>query len=322
MIVALLAAALTAGCASVNPTDPPRVVAFGDSLTDLGTYVARTEGKTAGRFTTNPGPIWIERVATAMGATITANRHAGFGKAPVVLGGTGYGEGGSRVALQPGSGNTDATAGPGSAQTTLPVRDQITAYLATTNGRFGARDTVFVWAGPNDLFRQAFFAPAATDAANEALVRQAGKDLVAEVRRIVSAGAQQVIVLNMDDYGEAPGPRASPKHALISAWVQAFNDELAAGLAGQPVVLVDAHALLRSARNEPERFGLKNGSTPACDVAKLPQRAVVFCDQGTLVEKDAHLTHLYADGVHPSTAGHRLIADFVLERMKVGAPRR
>jgi outer membrane lipase/esterase len=82
------------------------------------------------------------------------------------------------------------------------------------------------------------------------------------------------------------------------------------------VLLVDVNSLLRSARNNPARFGAKEGLKPACDIPKLPQRSVVFCDQATLVEKDAHLTHIYADGVHPSTAGHRIIAEYVLEQMK------
>jgi outer membrane lipase/esterase len=308
-----VATAVATGCATVASDTPPRLISFGDSLSDLGTYASRTEGRTAGRFTTNPGPLWIELVAAELGTSITAHRHAGWGKPAVVLGGTAYGEGGARVAHQPGSGNTDDTAGHESAQTTLPVREQITTHLASAQGRFGPRDLVFVWAGANDLFR---YAAAESPEDGEAVMRQAARDLVAEVNRLVEAGAPKVVVLTMDDYGEVPATRNSPRRAVLSAWSQVFNDELAARLKGGAVLLVDAHALLRAARNDPARFGLKNGTTPACAIQELPRRSVNFCDANSLVEKDAHLTYLYADGVHPTTAGHQLIARHVMERLR------
>jgi len=316
--VACLGASLLAACATGvydGATSPPTVVSFGDSLSDLGTYASRTEGRSEGRFTTNPGPLWIELVAQGLGSPIAPHRRAGWGQPPRDLGGTAYGEGGSRIALQPGSNNTDATAGAGSAQTTLPVRDQVSAHLAARHGRFAPSDIVFVWAGANDLFRHAFTAAASSDLAGEALVREAARDLVAEVRRIGAAGGHRVVVLNLDDYGKVPLIRSNPKSAMLSSWTRAFNDELAAGLAGTPVLLVDAFSLLASARQDPARYGLKNSSGAACKMAELPQRAVVFCTAQTLVEKDAHLVYLYADGLHPTTAGHRIIAAHVLAKL-------
>src|SRR4051812_11219534 len=78
-------------CSTVAPS--VRVISFGDSLSDLGTYAERTEGKTAGRFTTNPGPIWIEVVASGLGTSISGYRRAGWGHPERVLGGFGYAEG-------------------------------------------------------------------------------------------------------------------------------------------------------------------------------------------------------------------------------------
>ena len=217
-------------------------------------------------------------------------------------------------AEQPGSNNTDATAGAGSGQTTLPVREQISTHLQ--RDEFRAHDVVLVWAGANDLFRHAVFAPAPTAEAGEVHVRQAARSLAAEVRRIVAAGQPRVVVLTIDDYGETPSARNGPNREKLSRWSNAFNADLIAGLQGAPIVLVDANRLLREIRNEPERFKLQQGLAPACALSTLPQRSVAFCSIETLVAPDAHLTHLYADGVHLTTAGHRLVAQEALRALR------
>lgn len=310
----LAAAALVGGCASVQPP-APRVIAFGDSLTDLGTFARRPGVRTAGRFTTNPGPLWVEVVAAGLGTSIAANRRAGWGAPPQGLGGFGYAEAGARVAHQTARRNTEANAGPGSAGTILPVRAQVGAHLAA-RGRFAPADVVLVWAGANDIFLHTFGAPVAA-AEGERLMREAARDLVGEVRRIVDAGAGKVVVLTIDDYGDAPATLGSPRRPMMSAWTRTFNEEVARGVAGmREAVVVDAGAVLREARRDPARFGLKSGVDSACDLKKLPDEESIFCDASTLVASDAHLTHLYADGVHPSTAGHRIIGEKVLEAVR------
>lgn len=310
----LVAAALAGGCASVQP-QPPRVIAFGDSLTDLGTFARRPGVRTAGRFTTNPGPLWVEVVAAGLGTSIAANRRAGWGAPPQGLGGFGYAEAGARVAHQTARRNTEANAGPGSAGTILPVRAQVAAHLAA-QGRFAPGDVVLVWAGANDIFLHTFGAPVAA-AEGERLMREAARDLASEVRRMVDAGAAKVVVLTIDDYGDAPATLGSPKRPMMSAWTRAFNEEVAQEVAGmREAVIVDAGSVLREARRDPGRFGLKSGVDSACDLKKLPDEESIFCDASTLVARDAHLTHLYADGVHPSTAGHRIIGEKVLEAMR------
>ncbi|HWI80847.1 SGNH/GDSL hydrolase family protein [Ramlibacter sp.] len=313
-VILAASAALAAGCASVPPS-APRVIAFGDSLTDLGTFARRPGVRTAGRFTTNPGPLWVEVVAANLGTSIGPNRRAGWGAPPAGLGGLGYAEAGARVAQPTAKRNTEANAGPGSADTILPVRAQVGAYLAA-HGRFAPADVVLVWAGANDLFLHTFGAPVAA-ADGERLMREAARDLAAEVARLVAAGAGKVVVLTIDDYGEAPATLGSPKRPMMSAWTRAFNDEVARGVAGmRQVAVADAGAVLREARQAPQRFGLKNSLDSACDLKKLPDEESIFCDASTLVERDANLTYLYADGVHPSTAGHRIVAGTVMEAMR------
>jgi phospholipase/lecithinase/hemolysin len=310
MALALLLAALTA-CST--PAQSVRVISFGDSLSDLGTYADRTEGRTAGRFTTNPGPIWVEVVASQLGTSISGYRRAGWGHPERVLGGFGYAEGGSRVAEQPGSFNTDDSKGVGSSQTTMPVREQVSLHLQRDS--FQRRDVVLIWGGPNDVLRQGLFAPPPTPEAADEAVRRAADALAVEARRILERGTPRTVVLTIDTYGEVPAFRNSPNREELSRLSSTFNNELRTQLVGSGVVLVDIGQLLSSIRNDPASFGLKNGIAPACTVPSLPLRTVLFCTDQTLVEPGAEKTYLYADGVHLTSAGHHLVADAVLRAL-------
>lgn len=54
-----------------------QAVVFGDSLSDAGTYPLIPGGS---RFTTNPGPVWSERIVQGLGGTVgPAQSWAGSG---------------------------------------------------------------------------------------------------------------------------------------------------------------------------------------------------------------------------------------------------
>src|SRR3954470_162024 len=96
-----LSAAAPALAQQASNTGPfSNVYVFGDSLSDAGTFrpfllsVGLPASVVAGmgRFTTNPGPVWSELVAS----------HYGVNPAPSNAGGTIFAQGGARVALTPG----------------------------------------------------------------------------------------------------------------------------------------------------------------------------------------------------------------------------
>jgi outer membrane lipase/esterase len=190
---ALAAAAfIVAGCGGGNSTDAPlasRVVAFGDSLTDIGAYTVATQiplGQAAGvapffggKFTTNShtgysatnntsnANIWVEIVAARLGVAITP-AEVGFGpaanrrKCPVALSNpslagscTGYAQGGSRVTSPAGIGNPNGNGinGASPAPMTVPMVTQVADHLAAFT-RFSGDDVVFVFGGNNDVFVQ------------------------------------------------------------------------------------------------------------------------------------------------------------------------
>lgn len=308
---------LLGACATGVGTPPKNLISFGDSLSDLGSYSPRNAAVGGGKFTVNPGPIWVETVARHYDLKIGPNRTGGWGFPMTVMGGTAYGEGGSRVSQQPGSNNTDASKGSGSGQTTRPVREQIDTHLASHGGKFQPEDLIFVWAGANDVFRHVLFVPAASQEVAEARIREAAEDLAADIRRMAAAGARRLVVLNLEDYGATPSARGlgAAKAAMLTAGGRAFNAQLAMGLAGTGALLVDVEALYSRIKAEPAKFGLANVLDQACRLAELPTRSVTYCTRETLVSPEAAATYLYADGVHPSPAGHRIIAEHVLSAL-------
>lgn len=304
------------GDARSDKPDAERIIVFGDSLSDLGTYkrAAIAHGvPEGGKFTINPGPIWIENVAAHYGLTITANRTAGFGNSPEILGGTGYAEGGARVAEQPGSFNTDAISGPDSGPTTLPVRDQISAHLSQ-KGRFKPTDLVFVWVGTNDVFRPIAFAPVPVDS-GIAQLRKAADDLAVEVERLKANGASKIVVLNLDDLGQTPAVALDVEARSFATTLSgAFNSRLASNLnrAGD-VVLVDIQTMFAGIRENPAEYELENLSDPACRPHPDISGYSIICTKDSLVAPNANNTHIYADTVHYTDKINHIISDYVIK---------
>jgi phospholipase/lecithinase/hemolysin len=155
-----------------------RLVSFGDSLSDLGTYAPATSlaGNGTppffgGRFTANAyntyasasqqstATVFPEVVASGLGLVITP-AEVGFAgksvKCPVAaavpaLAGTctGYGQGGAKVTNPIGIGND----GKNGAALTVPVVTQVANHIARF-GNFTASDLVLVFSGNNDVLYQ------------------------------------------------------------------------------------------------------------------------------------------------------------------------
>jgi phospholipase/lecithinase/hemolysin len=302
------------------------VISFGDSISDVGTYrVGLIKQLGGGRFTTNPGPIWVERVGEELGTQVTPFR-VGYAGQSIVLGGTGYAEGGARVSQQPGVNCNPNSAGVCTAELARPVSQQIDDFLAY-NGHFGRHQLVFVQAGGNDLLWQLALLGAGAEPVSVAAgaMQQAAIDLATQVQRIEANGDATVVVLNLPDVALTPFARSQSAgvQALVSGLVQVFNGTLAAMLIGNPATLLDAYSEWDKIAADPVAFGVKNLNVPACDpnkVAALTGGRVVdawalVCTDDTLVEPDAAHTYLYADDVHPTRRGHEIIARFVLQSL-------
>lgn len=357
--LAAVAALVVAGCGGGN-TDSPlatRVISFGDSLSDIGTYAPATSvngpGTGApyfgGKFTTNThtgytttsntstANIWVEWISARLGVPITPAQ-AGFAgqsvMCPVTLTNpalagscTGYGQGGSRVTDPNGIGHSGGAL-------TVPITAQMDNFLTRFTG-YGGGDIVFVLGGDNDIFywAGAVGQAAATPDQATAAVALAGTELATLVKdKVLANGAKRVVVLTAVDPSVAAGYAAAPAQtkALLTGLTTAFNSALSTGLQGADVRLFDTNAVLARAIASPSSFGLSNVTTAACDPAtisaitggQVTDGSSLFCNATAgapfngLKTDASPSTWLFADGVHPTTGGHRILADQVWAALK------
>jgi len=262
---------------------------FGDSLSDAGSFKPVLPPGT-GKFTTNPGPIWAEVLAQRYGSTAT----------PANQGGNDYAEGGARVTQLPGFPASPPTG------TATPVSVQVQQFLA--KGAVDPHALYSVWAGANDLFVQLGLAQtgAITPTQLQANLATAAVQLVQQVGILNAAGARYIMVFNLPDVGNTPFGRGSGQGPSISALSSFFNSTLSTGLDALhvDVIRLNIFSLLNEVVANPAAYGFTNASSPACTVPSL------LCTSSTLVDPNAAKTYVFADSVHPTTAGHQVIADY------------
>jgi outer membrane lipase/esterase len=289
----ILASALFIGLASSHGEAAAQFSGFyffGDSLTDAGSFKPVLPPGT-GKFTTNPGPVWAEVFAQRYGFTAT----------PANQGGNDYAEGGARVSQLPGVPPFPPTG------TANPVTVQVQNFLQ--KGAVNSNALYSVWAGSNDVSFQLGLAAvgAITPAQIPANLATAATQLVQQVAFLNAAGARYIIVFNLPDLGKTPDGIASGQGAAITALSSFFNSTLSAGLDSLhiDVIRLNVFTLLNEVIANPAAFGFTNVTARACTTPRA-----LFCTPATLVAPNAAQTYLFADGSHPTTAGHQVIADY------------
>lgn len=342
-LIVIVASAVLVACGGSSDGDQtPRVgygkiISFGDSLSDVGTYAVGTIASLGGgKYTVNGegGQIWIERLAGTLGVTAPCAAQtgmvgvpdAGIVDVPVTDAPDcyAYAQGGARVTNPVGPGNALlGLANGGIGQLTDPVVNQIQRHLAKGEG-FAADDLVLVLAGGNDVFMNLAAASTVGPEAVVAAMAAAGTELSGYVKdQIVANGATRVVVVNLPDVSLTPfafgAEAAAPgTQALVASMVVAFNDALAAGIEGTAeVLLVDAYTESQNNYANPAQYALRNVQVPSCD-RTLAAYGSLSCTADTLIE-GANELFLYADDVHPTPYGYQLLAQYVaLQMAKVG----
>ena len=304
----------------------------------------------------NPlGKVWVENLATSLGIVVTPAQ-VGFGASSVMCPAaanpafattcTAYGQGGSRVTDPNGIGHSGGAL-------TVPMVTQIANHL-TRFTSFKSSDLILVYGGNNDVFAQfgAFAATAAAiqgnpaltaDQANlqlfaaqqtaEAAMKVAAQELVADIKtQILAKGGTYVAVMTLSDIGDTPFGNSLPPTAkpVLTALSQVFNLWLRDGLTGQPVQIIDTFTLFKDGYANPAKFGIVNNTVPACDAAKIQaitggavtDGSSLFCNatpgapyNGLRTGADVN-TWQFADSVHPTTGGHKIISDTFAAQLK------
>jgi phospholipase/lecithinase/hemolysin len=335
-LAATFLAALLAACGGSGDGDQsPRVsygklVSFGDSLSDVGSYrvgaIAQLGG---GEYSVNgaTGVNWTELLAATAHVAAPCAAQTGLQSTipsiPAVAvashaGCYGYAQGGARVTDPIGVANA-ALPAPQLGQLTDPVKSQILRHLAASGGAFASDDLVTVLAGGNDVFMNlAAIQQGLTPTQAVTAMATAGGELGAYVKSlIVGNGAKHVVVVNLPDVSQTPFAYAldAPTQGLVNTMVQQFNAQLVAGVAGMPEVLVvDAYSQGRDQNARPAAYALTNVTTPACDLAKMALPTSLVCTANTLVAEDVS-GYEFADTVHPTPFGYSLLARFIAENM-------
>ncbi|MGS0467749.1 SGNH/GDSL hydrolase family protein [Cobetia marina] len=290
---------------------------FGDSLSDSGQFPDTTlGGLNSLRFTNRSGPdyenspygsVSTQLLATELGlaaepSTSVIYQLAGFND------GTNYAVGGyttaqilASVTDEDGSEVVIPAGSPGGG-TVLRVED---GYLVSTGGSADPDALYYVNGGGNDFLQGVITSPATA-------VASAG-NLAAAVEALAAAGATTIMVSNLPDVGSTPAGQSAgaAQAAGTSALVGVFNDALGerlAALDGQVnIIRLDTVGILEEVLASPAEFGFAS-DVPLTQVCFSDSCNVTPYGLGGAAEDPDSL--LFNDGVHPTTAGQEILADY------------
>ena len=303
----LLAAALTLAAvpAMAGTPDSPfsKTVFFGDSLTDAGYFrplliqTIGPNGAMIGQFTTNPGYVWSQYLADYYGSNARAAWTGNTTASPTRADGNNWAVGGARN-------GTDALGGLGY---TPSLASQYAAYRAAGNA-VDPNALYTIWGGANDLF-----AVQANPAQAQQIIGGAVAAQVGLVGALTQAGAQYILVPTIPDIGLTPASRAGGAVGMAqgTALTNTYNNALFGALAQNSlrVIPVDTFHFLQEVVASPTEYGITNVSGVACSPLVQGGNSL-FCSPTSLVPGGA--SFLFADGVHPTQAAHRALADLAI----------
>jgi outer membrane lipase/esterase len=301
---AAASALLLAACGSgsiESQLQPTRIVSFGDGFSDLG--------QTGSRNTVNDGAIniWSQQVAGSFGVPL----------ANAASGGTSYASRNARVNTKPDAAGNSATP---------TVKEQVDAFLAANT--VGANDLVLVSGGISDVLAQMALvrSGAQTSAQMVANLRQAGRDLAAQVRRLVQAGATHVVVVGPYNLGKSPWAVGLGQVDFLADASNRFNEELLVALVdlGSTVLYVDAALLFNLMSNTPGSYGISNVVDPVCtSVDPGPgigigagQVSSALCTPSTVRAGVNYRGYLFADAVYPAPQAHVKFGEYAYSRIR------
>ena len=305
----LLAAALALATlpAAVQASDSPftKTVFFGDSLTDGGYFrpvliqLVGPNGAIIGQFTNNPNYVWSQYLADFYDSNAQVAWTGNNTASPTLAGGNNWAVGGARV-------GTDSIGGLGY---TPSLASQYARYLSSGNTVDpGALYTI--WGGANDLF-----AVQANPAQAQAIIGAAVTAHIGLVGALTQAGAQYILVPTLPDLGLTPDARAGGALGMAqgTALTTTYNNALFNGLAANNlrVIPLDTFNFLREVVANPSMYGISNITGKACVTQPPPAGgSSLFCSPQSTVPGGA--SYLFADGVHPTSAAHKALADFAI----------
>ncbi len=246
-----------------------RIVVLGDSLSDNGNLYAAIHYP--------PSPPYAERFSNGPVAVEYLSQRLGIPLSDYAWGGATTGVGNIND-----SGTVDALGTVG-----LPGMKTVFQNLFPATP-IDPDALYIVWGGPNDFWSVTTPAEAAV------AIAKAVTNLATMAGTLRALGAKNVLVPNMPDLGKTPellsrGPQASFFFTQIAlGFNQALKENLPPG-----VHYFDTFSLLSNVISNPARYGFTNVTQP-----------LISAPPGADPNQ-----YLFFDTVHPTTAGHQLLAD-------------
>ncbi len=280
-----LSAALSFGfAAAAHAQHYSKLIVFGDSLSDNGNLPpgsAPPAPYVGGRFSN--GPVWVEQLGFTLG-------HAG------ATGSQDWAFGGAR---------TDTQASPPG------MKVQLGGYTGG-GGTFTSTTLTTIWGGANNVFQGLPSAGVSPDPFGfmQTTSVSAAADMGFLVNSVATAGGGTILVPNLPKLSATPQFAGNAAAGLADFSVNVFNAALSAQLsaaaAAHPnsnIILMDVYGAGQVVTSNPGIFGFTN-VTQSCF-----NGATVCATPGT---------YFYWDGVHPTTAGHHLLAELATEYITYG----
>jgi phospholipase/lecithinase/hemolysin len=281
----LLSGAHLQGASPVPHFD--HLYAFGESMSDNGNFIKVTGQPVApydgGRFTN--GPVWVEYLQHDLG--LRANQLTDLAV-------SGAGSGLNNVYI------SDPASPLYASGLLAQVRNFTAAHRSVDPNALYT-----VWAGINDYAR------------NPSDPGPVVANIAAAVRDLAAAGARSILVPNLPDLGTLPGIRnLGARTPLLSALSASHDAALSTALAtltrkwgGVHIMPLDVRALYSRMMTSPGTFGFT-------DVTDSALGNTVYTHEPPSTTSDVWRTNpsalLFWDSIHPTTAGHQVLADDAL----------
>ena len=229
---------------------------------------------------------------------------------PSLAGGTDYAFGGATT----GSAATNNSKVPNLAQ-------QVDTFLLSKAS--APSDALYTFSiGANDLF--AILAGSTGGLTPLQAAAAAAQVVASEAADLHAAGAKNLALFDVPDLGATPGiealgPAASAAASALSAFFdqQVLLDLAPVEAAGLTVYNLNTYALIDEAVKDPSAFGFSNVTSP-CWTGGYTGYATGGSVCSTLPAVQD--TYLFWDGVHPTAAGHLLVADAALRAIGLPVP--
>ena len=300
------AAALSVSAGQALAASPyTAIYSFGDSLSDVGNVSLATGGAepaspyVGGQFSN--GPVWAQDLASFMGLPALT---------PSLAGGNDYAFG-------------FATTGfPNTNNSVVPNLQQQVGTFVLTNGGAPSNALYTFSIGANDLFN--ILSGSTGGLTPTAAVEGAAAAVATAAQGLELAGAKDLMLFDVPNLGLVPaiqdaGVPGLP--ALASELAYEFNADVLSDIAsdapGLTLYDIDAYGLLTDAVNNPGEFHFTNVTDPCWTGAYTG-----YATGGSLCSTDPAVqdSYLFWDSVHPTEAGHLLIADAGANLIGVATP--